>query len=253
MLDEFKSTEYIINELNNQVGFFKQNKDDALSLLQNISKLKMKYEMPYLIYLTRQSDNIYNKVNTNLTDSVAYTLNLYVKEVVGQEYFVNFLDVKGLIFTICKEDIEVVRFSLVNKNYTFMTSIIQNEDEYLKDKNNIERNIKSIENDILANAIRVELHKVAKNNYFKLFKHVKNVREFYSLLFKPKSVKEGLNKEILRLEGLDKALTDNKQSEEDRLNYLKDKYERSISTVNTLSIFFDKIAYKRDERHKFYV
>lgn len=252
MLNEYDTVEYVINELNNQVGFFIENKNSAESLLENVSKLKMKYEIPYALYLTRQSKTVYNKQPSTISEDIAYELNLFFKEKIGQDYSIRFFDIKRMMFSLYKEDIEIVRFSLTNKNYGFMNSVIQSEGEYFKKKSSIEKSIENVKEEILANLIRLTLYEKIQGSNIELIKNIKSFKDVCDLLFSYKKIRKGIGNIIVRFKEKHEALTKNEETEKERLLYLNEQYERSKPIVEKVDGLFMELGYTQGERHLFY-
>lgn len=254
MLDEFKIVVEIHDKLSRQLDFINDYlNDDVRTLLTNSHKLECKYEIPYLFHITRQYEGAYNKEYSYLVDFMEKKLDLYIKNSTNNnKVSVKFYDIKKLLFSVLYDNLEIGRFSLINKNYGYMYGT-------LHDKDSLNRMIERSNNQIVYNneqiieyLLEINKYKKFKDNYFNLFKEVKNIKGFFKLIFKSKEMKKAVDLFISRRENIVEELE--RQNEDEKINqkYYHKKFKENNVIANELNSMFNDLEYEFAKINNFY-
>lgn len=252
-MNEYTLVTEIKDKLDKQYNYFINTVSNPKELMISIGELDSKFNKPYLIHLTRQVGRTYDSEETVLITDIQYSLTSYIQYVTGGEYVVKFKNIRNLTFSIFNSDeIELVRFSLMDKEYALMNSLLT-EEEYIENVTKSEIRIKESEELKKEQLVRVAKYQKYIDNRWLLIKEIKRFSDVYNLIFNKNKIISGLNNFKLKAETMVKYYNDDIDHRNiDNFEYLKIKREMSKQVISDIERFFGEVGYKQVNKRDFY-
>lgn len=250
-MNELQITDDLIDILMKQKQYFTDNIGNPEKLMKTIGTLESKHNRPHLLYLARKLENTYDSESSELVSKIENKVNEYVRSEVSHLFQVKFKNFRDLTFSIFEGENELVRFSLMNKEYAYMNYVITEDNYYNKIKAN-ENNIRFYNEELLNNMVKVEKYVGYQNNYFKLLKEIKNVKDIGRFIFKGKVIKKGIADTVGKYQEKTKFYEEEISRLKENGEFLFDRFNTCKSVIASLDGFFDSLEYTQAERSWFY-
>lgn len=252
MLNELDVFEELILELNFQKDFFHNNSNSAVNLLTQTHLLDKVHNRPKILQIVRKLYGAHDSEKSEIIDNMELQFNIYFKGNLGEDYKVKFKNMRDLTFSIWLADVEIVRFSVMNKDYARMREFI--------DEKEFRNVVKNMDNNIVYHKEVIELEKMnlsdmekLDENYWSIFKDIKSLSDIFTVLFKKGTIKNKLPKSILRIKQIIEHHTKSIEDCEQNKLFYKNRLEQYKPVIEKVSMVFKDLGYKETKIDKFYM
>src|SRR5690606_33292214 len=112
--------------------------------------------------------------------------------------------------------------------------------------------IERCEKDLSDELDRLVKYEEYLDNYWVLFKEIKNIKDLYRFVFNKRSIVKGINKFKLKAQTSVNFYNDEIKRNNDQFEYLHNKKEKSKKLISDISQFFNEVGYEQIVKRKFY-
>lgn len=254
-MNEKKTLDEFVQEVYGQLDYFNNTLDNPIKLLTDTINLKTKYGTPEVLYYTREMNNVHQNKSVGLINRITNSINFLLSKISNGTYDVTFITDKDLLYSMRNSGIEYARFSLVNKEYAYMNSVIESDEDLEQHINRNSIQINNLTSMIEKEESEIKLYEKLNTGRLKVLKYAINKRDYKGIVgvfVKYNTIKSNLSTLIHKKQNVIIELNRQIRLEQENIQYAINKRENSKIIVEELDLFFGELGYVKSEKHKFY-